>query len=437
MPKAKSTTKYDILEHDPTATTKGSITIMLAKKGTGKSYCTLNVLYKNWKKKRFNRGFLVTKTEGTDKNGFRDHIDKLYIHNNFDDDGLCYFLEQQKQMIEILRLRKEKHPKKVTWPGLEKEVIGIFEDVLDDKSVKASQFLSTVGIRGRHANFNCIIICNSPKLILPELREAADYVYIFQPTGAKAVDSLFDIYAPVDMTKEDWRFLVGSLTKDKGIMVINKPAGNVDPAKAIEWYRADNSHEKEPWVLGSDNARTFAGQYVKRTKAGDNSSCLALAKMGPAKVSESDKKRELDKKKAINSDTDNIIINDRITIIRTPKTPVQEPVKKVRTSPRLASVPEEDVDDDMELIKINRDKYKRHHHSHHSSSKRTKQSDDDIVNDKKSFGHVKLSKTSLLPAIQESPNVSKKNKDEKKHHHHREHSNHKSSKSVGTKRILE
>lgn len=349
---------------EPEKMSKGSIAVVLAKKNMGKSWLTLDYMYKLGD--RFSHGIIVTQTAGTSKNGYDRFCPDMFIHDKFDDEKLMEIMNEKKKALDELRRRKEMDPESIKI-DIEKEWFIILDDCMDDKAVKNSQFLKTVGLRGRHVNLFCIIITNSTKQISKELREAADYIMLFQPQGTSAMEEISKEYCPVGYEIHEFRHLLQTLTLNRGVLVVNKPMGSnvVDlddkskPNDAVQYYRAGDEHTRVKWQMGGKKFNRVGKQFRRKVAIG---SSIALKDFG--NESESEKKKPAAPEKTNQTQEQktpsNMKLGDHVTVLRPRPAQSTEPKKE-----KLPELPSPDQES-SELSSLNRkkrhqDRKEKHH----------------------------------------------------------------------------
>ena len=146
-----------------------STVCMIAKRATGKSYLTREILYH---KRKMPASVIISRTEKLNR-FYGDFCPDSYIYNEFDTEILGKIYERQAKMNEDNQKRK-KESKKLK----DDRLMLIMDDCMSSKGewLKDPQILELF-FNGRHHHVSFILTMQFSLGIPPELRSNFDYVF--------------------------------------------------------------------------------------------------------------------------------------------------------------------------------------------------------------------------------------------------------------------
>ncbi len=157
---------YDKIPNHP-------VILCVAKRGSGKSYLLKYLVKELDHRFHYNEVYLFSKTADLQEGQFS-YVPKKNIFKEYD----------EQKIFDIMQ-ENEKIKKKYKKEGNHKNVLIIFDDMINERSVTNSKMLNEIATRGRHSNISLILLSQ-------DLSSRAG----FSPTIRKNVDLYisFDIY---------------------------------------------------------------------------------------------------------------------------------------------------------------------------------------------------------------------------------------------------
>ena len=254
----------DMCEHATTA--------MIAKRASGKSYLTREIMYH---KKSIPAAIAISRTEKLNK-FYSDFIPDSYIYSEYDSDILSKIYERQSIMNEENKIRKSKGK-----PEKDDRVMIIMDDCMSSKGtwLKDPNILELF-FNGRHHHLSFILTMQFSLGIPPELRSNFDYIFLLAEDITSNRKRLYDHYAGMFPTFDIFQQVFSEVTADYGCMVINNRIHSTNITDKVFWYKAKPVPE---FSIGSDkyvkyHKKSYDKEWDKRLAVFDPSSALAKKK---------------------------------------------------------------------------------------------------------------------------------------------------------------
>lgn len=268
--------KFQILEFKLSRMVIDPSIVMIAKRGSGKSFITRDLVY-NYRK--IPGGCVLAPTDRMNS-FYKYFFPDLYIHYDIKDTTFKKILARQSMMIE-----KMKEKKKV---GLKVDPSAIL--IMDDclarkKSWAKDESIMEILMNGRHYRLTYILTMQTPLGITPDLRLNFDYVFLLKEDSTINKKKLWDNYASMFPSMGAFEKVFGKCTEDYRAMVIDnrKPSDNIQDK--VFWFRAKDRkfsfgskkfkklHKKyyDPNFQRKKNAALLGADLLMgRRKAGDD-----------------------------------------------------------------------------------------------------------------------------------------------------------------------
>jgi hypothetical protein len=240
--------KFQILEFKLSQMVPFAAIVMIAKRGTGKSFVTRDVIYHL---RHLPGGVVIAPTDRMNS-FYKFFFPDLYIHYDIKETILKKILVRQSMMIEKER-DKKKQGKKVDPSG-----ILIMDDCLaKKKSWAKDENILEILMNGRHYKLTYILTMQTPLGITPDLRLNFDYVFLLKEDSAINKKKLWDNYASMFDTLTAFNKVFGECTKDYCVMVIDnrKPADNIQ--EKVYWFKA----KERKFCFGSKTFKNLHKKY--------------------------------------------------------------------------------------------------------------------------------------------------------------------------------
>lgn len=221
--------KFQILEFKLEKMVIDPAIVMIAKRGSGKSWVTRDVIYHL----RYLPGGVVIAPTDRMNSFYKFFFPDLYIHYEIKENILKKILVRQSMMIEKSR-DKKKDGKKVDPSG-----ILIMDDCLArKKSWAKDDNILEILMNGRHYRLTYILTMQTPLGITPDLRLNFDYVFLLKEDSAINKKKLWDNYASMFPTQQAFEKVFTECTKDHCSMVIDNRKPTDDIQEKVFWFKA-------------------------------------------------------------------------------------------------------------------------------------------------------------------------------------------------------
>jgi len=221
--------------------------IMIAKRGSGKSWITRAILYKN---ADIPVGIIISQTE-KDSPFFVDFFPDTFIFYEYDSIIIRNLLIRQR--IILAKTREKKKLGKFIDP----RAIVVMDDCLASRGSWAKDpQLSDLLFNGRHRHVTYILTMQFPLGISPELRANFDYVFLLTEDVTSNLKRIYEHYAGIFPDFNSFRQVFRQLTDDHGAMVIKNRNAKSNLFDKIAFYRAPDL-DNVPLKFGCDQFRKY------------------------------------------------------------------------------------------------------------------------------------------------------------------------------------
>lgn len=206
---------------------------MVAKRGSGKSYVTREILYRL--RKTVPGGIVISKTE--DVNPFYStFIPDTYIHYEYSNEVMRDVFMRQKLLKKKLVEKKEKGK------TFNPRAFLVMDDCLSDKgSWVKDKWIQEIFFNGRHYSLTYLITMQFSLGLKPELRANLDYVFLLNTDNNTEVKKYFDHYAGIFPNLDTFKDVFGQVTKNHGCLVLNNRSTGDGFLDKVFWYRASST----------------------------------------------------------------------------------------------------------------------------------------------------------------------------------------------------
>ncbi len=239
--------KFQILEFKLERMVENPSIVMIAKRGSGKSFITRDIIYHY---RHIPGGVVIAPTDRM--NAFYKYFfPDLFVHYDIKETTLKKILVRQSMMMD-----KQKDKKKI---GKHVDPSGIL--IMDDclarkKSWAKDESIMEILMNGRHYCLTYILTMQTPLGITPDLRLNFDYVFLLKEDSTINKKKLWDNYASMFPSLPVFEKVFGKCTEDYRSMVIDnrKPSDNIQDK--VFWFKAQD----RKFRFGS---RTFKNLHKK------------------------------------------------------------------------------------------------------------------------------------------------------------------------------
>lgn len=219
---------------------------MIAKRASGKSYLTKEILFH---KRDIPLTIAISKTEKLNK-FYADFIPDIYIFDEYDNIILNKLYKRQSLMNED-NANKKKQGKKMKDP----RTMLIMDDCMSSKgSWVKEQPISELFFNGRHHSLSFILTMQFPLGIPPEMRSNFDFIFLLADDFISNRKRLYDHYAGMFPDFNTFQQVFLDLTENYGCMVINNRIHSKDITEKVFWYKAKDTPN---FTMGSKQYKKF------------------------------------------------------------------------------------------------------------------------------------------------------------------------------------
>jgi len=223
---------------------------MIARRASGKSYLTREVLYH---KKSIPCMIAISRTEKLNK-FYGEFIPDLYIYHAFETSILSKIYNRQQKLSDDNNKRK-KNGKKIK----DDRLMLIMDDCMSSKgSWLKDENILELFFNGRHYHISFILTMQFSLGITPEMRGNFDYIFLLSEDIISNRKRLYDHYAGMFPTFDIFQQVFTEVTTDYGCMVINNRIHSKNITDKVFWYKAKSTPS---FSVGSKKYKVFHKKY--------------------------------------------------------------------------------------------------------------------------------------------------------------------------------
>jgi hypothetical protein len=243
--------KLQISEFDLRSMVEYATVVIIAKRGSGKSWVTRDILYAN---RDIPGGVVIAPTDRMNGD-YKKFFPDIYIHYNVTEDILNKVLCRQTKMIEK-KERKKKIGKKIDPRG-----ILCMDDCLSSRDIwKKIQAISEILLNGRHYRLVYILTMQEPLGIPPALRLNFDYVFLLKENSTINRKKLYQNYASMFTSQDVFERVFAKTTEDYRAMVIDNRKQVDSIQEQVFWFKA----KERKFTFGSKEFRRLHEKYYDK-----------------------------------------------------------------------------------------------------------------------------------------------------------------------------
>lgn len=203
---------------------------MIAKRGSGKSWVVRAIL------KRYSHipGTVIIAPTENKSVFYANFIPETYIHYKYTPELMDNILYRQDRIIEKTKEKIKQHKK------IDPRSILVMDDCLSSKGTwLKDESMHQVLFDGRHFRLMYILTMQFPLGISPELRNNFDYVFLLADNFESNRKRIYNHYAGMFESYNDFRDAFSKLTNDHGCMVLNnRTGGSQEIIDCVFYYKA-------------------------------------------------------------------------------------------------------------------------------------------------------------------------------------------------------
>ena len=218
--------------------------VVIGKTGTGKSILVKDILYHQ--RNNIPVGQVISSTDSASP-FYSKFIPKIVIHPEYNSSKLKKLVKRQKKMVkEFGNVKKASS-------------FLILDDCLHEANAwQKDTIIKDIFFNGRHYALLFILTMQYPLGISPDLRTNIDYTFILREPIFKNRKKLYENYAGMFKSFDDFCTALDILTDDYGCMVINNRTNSNKLEDQVFYYKAkkrDNFRMCDPelWEFSKNN----------------------------------------------------------------------------------------------------------------------------------------------------------------------------------------
>ena len=203
---------------------------IIAKRASGKSFLTREILYK---KRKIACTVAISRTEKLNS-FYSNFIPDLYIYSEYNTDILNKIFKRQSLLNEINKQRKKDNK-----TDKDDSIMLIMDDCMSSKGnwINDPNILELF-FNGRHHHLSFILTMQYSVGIPPEMRSNFDYIFLLAEDIISNRKRLYEHYAGMFPTFDIFQQVFSSITENYGILVINNRIHSKDITDKVFWYKA-------------------------------------------------------------------------------------------------------------------------------------------------------------------------------------------------------
>ena len=219
---------------------------IIAKRASGKSFLTKEIMYK---KREIVATLVISRTEKLNS-FYSQFIPDLYIYSEYNSDILTKAYKRQSLLCEYNK-KRIKENKTIKNDSL----MIIMDDCMSSKGTWLNDpNILELFFNGRHHHLSFILTMQYSVGIPPEMRSNFDYIFLLAEDIISNRKRLYDHYAGMFPTFDVFQQVFNDITEDYGIMVINNRIHSKNITDKVFWYKAK---EVPKFSLGNKKFRAY------------------------------------------------------------------------------------------------------------------------------------------------------------------------------------
>lgn len=227
--------------------------VIIAKRGSGKSWITRELIYNNHRK-GMPAGMVISPSD--QMNGeYKKFFPDIYIHYDISADILGKVLIRQQEMMDKQKFKKKKGLK------VNPDAVLVMDDCLAERSKWGKiDVIRIIMMNGRHYKLTYILTMQTPLGLSPDLRLNFDYVFLLKEPSAINRKKLWQNYASMFDTLPFFEKVFSKTTENFCCMVINNKTSSDQLNEQVFWFKAKD----RKFRFGSDEFKSFHDKFFDK-----------------------------------------------------------------------------------------------------------------------------------------------------------------------------
>lgn len=209
---------------DPSKIGDGRISVVIGKRGTGKTVLVKDILYH---KRKIAAGICCSGTEDGNQ-WYGKFIPDMFVYNELDQAAVGRLVSRQRKLC-----KKNVHD----------PVFLILDDCLYDRRVFREKLIRQLFYNGRHWSVFLVILVQYCMDLTPDLRTNIDYVFILRENIRTNRERLWKAYGGIFNTLDQFNAVMDSVTEDYGALVIDNTSKSNKIEDVAFWYKANPNRD--------------------------------------------------------------------------------------------------------------------------------------------------------------------------------------------------
>jgi hypothetical protein len=225
---------------DPASIADDKICVVIAKRGSGKSFLLRDVLSHH---RSIPLGTVISPTEQANQ-FFGDFCPSVCIHDEYTPELMANVIKRQEMVMR--RINKEK--RRFGRSAIDGRAFVVLDDCLANKAWVSDKSVRSMFLNGRHLKLFCCITLQFVLGIPPELRSNVDYTFLLRDTNVGNQKRIYDSFAGCFSNFAMFRSVFDSVTQDYGALVLDHTSRSSKLEDQVFWYKAE---KPDPFRIGS------------------------------------------------------------------------------------------------------------------------------------------------------------------------------------------
>lgn len=240
--------KLQIKEFDLTTIVDHAAIVIIARRGSGKSFVTRDILYS---KRHIPGGVVIAPTDKM--NGeYKKFFPDIFIHYVITEEILNKILLRQREMMEKQKVKKKEGK------TLDPSGVLVMDDCLAQKKTWAKiQAITEILMNGRHYKLTYILTMQSPMGLPPDLRLNFDYVFLLKEVSAINRKKIWMNYASMFPSLDYFEKVFSKTTENFCSMVIDNRKPSDQLSDIVFWFKA----KERRFTFGCKGFRAMHDKY--------------------------------------------------------------------------------------------------------------------------------------------------------------------------------
>jgi hypothetical protein len=262
--------KLKLKKFDMSSIGDDKIVVMIAKRGSGKSFLVKDLLYYH---SDIPVGTVISPTESANKY-FGDFVPNMFIHEEFSNKIVENFVKRQKKIKQKMNHEAMVYGK----CNIDARAFLILDDCLYDSTWTKDKYMRYIFMNGRHVDTMCVITMQYPLGIPPNLRTNIDYVFILRENIVSNRKRLYEQYAGMFPSFDVFCQVMDQCTENYECLVIDNTSRSNKLEDTVFWYKAETHsdfkmgspqlwlHNNSMPASNEDEEDDFDMNFLKKSK---------------------------------------------------------------------------------------------------------------------------------------------------------------------------